>query len=72
MTQDPDRQDERRQLAAACHDLVREFGERLSETDVMAHFEQVVHEYDAAPIRTFVPVLAVRQARSQLRELAGA
>ena len=68
MTQD----DERRQLAAACNDLVREFGERLSETDVMAQFERVVHEYDAAPIRAFIPVLAVRQARSQLRELAGA
>ena len=72
MTQDSDRQDERRQLAAACNDLVREFGERLSQTDVMARFEQVVHEYDGAPIRTFVPVLAVRQARSQLRQLAGA
>ena len=68
MTQD----DERRQLAAACKDLVREFGERLPEHDVMSRFEQIVHRYDAAPIRTFIPVLAAREARTQLRSLSDA
>ncbi len=64
-------EDERRQLAAACRDLVVEFGERLPEADVAARFEGVVHRYDQAPIRTFIPVLAQRQARAELRELAG-
>ena len=68
MTQD----DERRQLAAACKDLVREFGETLPESDVTSRFDQIVQEYDTAPIRTFIPVLATREARSQLRELTGA
>lgn len=68
MTQD----DERRQLAAACKDLVREFGERLPEAEVMSRFEQIVHRYDTAPIRGFIPVLAAREARSTLEELAGA
>ena len=68
MTQD----DERRQLAAACKDLVREFGERLPEGEVMSRFEQIVHRYDAAPIRSFIPVLAAREARSTLRQATGA
>ena len=68
MTQD----DERRQLAAACQDLVREFGERLPEREVTARFEEIVHRYDEAPIRSFIPVLVAREARTSLRELAGA
>lgn len=62
--------DEERQLQSACQDLVIEFGERLEHTDVAARFEAVVSRYDDAPIRTFVPVLAQREARAQLRELA--
>jgi hypothetical protein len=65
-------EDEQRQLAAACRDLVIEFGERLPEADVAARFEGVVHRYSQAPIRTFIPVLAQREAREQLRELSGA
>ncbi len=65
-------EDERRHLAAACRDLVREFGERLPEHEVTARFEETVHSYDAAPIRTYIPVLVARQARSRLKELSGA
>ena len=64
-------EDEQRQLAAACRDLVVEFGERLPEADVAARFQGIVQRYEQAPIRTFIPVLAQREARAQLRELAG-
>ena len=63
--------DEERQLQSACQDLVIEFGERLQHGDVAARFAEIVRRYDDAPIRTFVPVLAQREARAQLRELAG-
>ena len=64
-------EDEQRQLAAACRDLVVEFGERLPESEVAARFQGIVHRYDEAPIRTFIAVLAQREARAQLRELSG-
>ena len=64
-------EDEQRQLAAACRDLVVEFGERLPEAEVASRFEGIVRRYEQAPIRTFIPVLAQREARAQLRELAG-
>ena len=63
-------EDERRQLAAACRDLVVEFRERLPEDAVAARFEDIVRRYDEAPIRTFIAVLAQRQARAELRGLA--
>ena len=65
-------EDEHRQLAAACRDLVHEFGESLPEHEVTSRFEQIVQRYEAAPIRTFIPVLAAREARSQLRSLSDA
>ena len=68
MTQD----DERRQLAAACQDLVREFGETLPEGEVTSRFEEIVRRYDEAPVRSFIPVLVAREVRLSLRELAGA
>ncbi len=61
--------DEQRQLRSACDDLVVEFGERLEQSEVAARFEGIVRRYDDAPIRTYVPVLAQREARAQLREL---
>ena len=64
-------EDEQRQLAAACRDLVVEFGDQVPESDVAGRFTEIVGRYDEAPIRTFIPVLAQREARAQLRQLAG-
>ncbi len=61
--------DEQRQLAQTCRDLVVEFGERLPERAVAARFDEIVRQYDEAPVRTFIAVLAQREARAQLREL---
>ena len=66
------RDDETRQLQRACQDLVREFGGRLPEDAVKARFEEIVDRFRDAPVRSFVPVLAGRAAREQLRELASA
>ncbi|MFP5218625.1 MAG: three-helix bundle dimerization domain-containing protein [Actinomycetes bacterium] len=65
-------EDERRQLQRACQDLVREFSGKLPADEVQARFEEIVHQYDDAPVRSFVPVLAGRAARQRLRELASA
>jgi hypothetical protein len=62
--------DEQRQLDAARRDLVAEFADRVSEAEVTARFDEVVHTFDGAPVRTFVPVLAGRQARERLRTSA--
>jgi hypothetical protein len=59
--------DEKRQLRRTCQDLVREFGDRLSEAEVQARFEEILHSFDGAPVRNFVPVLAARAARERLR-----
>jgi hypothetical protein len=66
--EEPMNEDEQRQLAAACRDLVVEFGE-LPESDVEARFGEIVRRYDEAPIRSFIPVLVQREARAQLRQL---
>ena len=62
--------DEQRQLQRTCQDLVREFGDRIPEADVQERFSEIVHRFDGAPVRSFVPVLAGRAARQRLRELA--
>ena len=65
-------EDEKRQLQRACDDLVLEFRERLAEEQVQARFQDVLRRFDGAPVRTFVPVLAGRAAREDLRRLATA
>ena len=60
--------DEKRQLAAAREDLVREFADRLDADSVATRFSQVVAGFDGAPIRTFVPVIAARLARQELSQ----
>ena len=60
MTQD----DELRQLESVRSELLREFGARPD--DVNARFDAIVHEFDGAPVRTFVPVLARRRVREEL------
>jgi hypothetical protein len=62
--------DEDRQLARVREDLLREFGATVSEQVVDEHFWSLVARFDGAPVRTFVPVLAQRAAREQLRELS--
>jgi hypothetical protein len=62
--------DEQRQLQQTCQDLVREFADRLDPEEVQQRFEDVVHDFDGVPVRSFVPVLAGRAAREWLRELS--
>lgn len=58
--------DEQRQVDIARRDLVAEFAGRLPEAEVTAHFDEVLGSFEGAPVRTFVPVLAERQARLRL------
>lgn len=59
--------DEQRQLESVRADLLREFGDRLPPEVVSARFAEVVSTFDGAPIRSFVPVLASRSVRQELR-----
>jgi hypothetical protein len=60
------RDDELRQLESARRDLVQEFQDRLSVDQVSSRFDAIVAEFDDAPVRTFVPVLARRRAHREL------
>jgi hypothetical protein len=64
--------DEKRQLEAARRDLVAEFADRVPEAEVSARFDEIVHSFDGAPVRGFVPVLVGRAARERLRQVAPA
>ena len=59
--------DERRQLDRVRRELEREFAGRLPAPDVARQLEETVASFAGAPIRGFVPVLAQRRARAQLR-----
>ena len=59
--------DEQRQLNNVKAELVREFGDRVSTERVQRLFAEIVGRFDGAPIRSFVPVLAQRSARLELR-----
>ncbi len=63
-------QDEQRQLEAVRAALVSEFAGRLPEDEVAARFADIVGEFEAAPVRGFVPVLAQRRTRERLRALS--
>ena len=63
-------QDEERQLQRVRDELVREFGAGLSEPVVDEHFSALVRDFEGAPVRAFVPVLAQRAARERLRGLS--
>ena len=66
-------EDEQRQLASVRAELIREFADRLSADQVQRLFAETVGRFDGAPIRSFVPVLAQRSARLELRHaLSGA
>ena len=62
-------EDEQRQLDAARAALVTEFAGRLPESEVAERFGDIVREFETAPIRGFVPVLAQRRTRERLRSL---
>ena len=63
-------QDEERQLQRVRDELIREFGAGLSEQVVEEHFCALVRDFEGAPVRAFVPVLAQRAARERLRGLS--
>ena len=63
-------EDEQRLLDAARAALVSEFAGRLPATEVDARFGEIVAEFQTAPVRGFVPVLAQRKARERLRSLS--
>ncbi len=64
--------DEKRQLAHVCATLIREFADRLPAPEVERRFDETLHSFDDAPIRTFIPVLAARRTREELRERVSA
>lgn len=73
MTLHPTASDEARQLASVRAALVHEFGDRVPAHAVQARLAATVERFDGAPIRTFVPVLAQRRVRLELRnDLASA
>lgn len=57
--------DERRQLEHLRSEMLRERGE-LTVAHVNALFDRIVAQFDGAPVRTFVPVLARRHLRGEL------
>ena len=59
-------EDERRQLEHAKQELVAQFRDRLPSEQVTNRFDAIVAEFDGAPVRTFIPVLAARRARQEL------
>jgi len=63
MTQD----DEQRQLDAVREDLLREYS-GLAPEMVNARFHAIVAEFEGAPVRSFVPVLAQRRLRQALHD----
>ena len=62
-------QDEDRQLEAAEQQLLREFGPALGEERVRHDVQDVVRSFDTAPVRTYLSVLVLRQARQRLRSV---
>lgn len=56
--------DDETTLQHARADVVRRYGDRLP--DVAERFDAIVAEFDGAPVRTFVPVLAERRLRRLL------
>lgn len=58
--------DELRQLESVRQDVLREYGQRLDPGDVTRRFDAIVAEFDGAPVRNFVPVLARRRIRQEM------
>jgi hypothetical protein len=62
--------DEQRQLASVQKALVAEFAGRIPAEEVGQRFTALVAEFQAAPVRSFVPVLVQRRTRELLRATA--
>lgn len=62
--------DETRQLDSARRALVAEFAGQIPAEQVEQRFADLVREFQAAPVRSFVPVLVQRRARQHLRSAA--
>lgn len=60
--------DERRQIESLHAELLREYGQELGEQTVTARFQAIVADFDSAPVRAFVPLLAQRRVRQELRQ----
>lgn len=58
--------DEQRQLERLREEILAEFGQRLPTTVVDARFEAIVRDFEQAPVRSFIPVLARRRLRLEL------
>lgn len=75
MTQDPERllhatvntDDERRQIQSLRAQVLREYGEQLGAQGVGERFDAIVADFQNAPVRAFVPLLAQRRVRQELR-----
>lgn len=48
--------------------LAREFGD-IPEALIREHYERIVSGYAGAPIRAYIPVLALKDTRNALRML---
>ena len=66
------REDEQRQLEHARRALVTEFAGQVEAAQVEQAFQHIVARYSHVPVRSFVPVLALRQARRDLRSTTDA
>ncbi len=66
------RDDEERQLHTSQQQLIQQFAGRLPADVVEERFAQMVARFDGARVRTFVPVLAAKAAREQLRSASAA
>lgn len=62
-------EDEQRQLDSARQALVAEFAGRVPADAVEQRFAELVAEFHAAPVRSFVPVLVQRRVRERLRSV---
>lgn len=63
--------DERRQIESLRAEVLREYGRQLGERSVTERFDAIVADFDDAPVRSFVPLLAQRRARQELGQAAG-
>lgn len=52
--------------------LTREFGQLLDADLIARRFGEAVERFAGAPIQTYVPILAFRQAREELGRLCAA
>lgn len=66
------RDDEERQLRSSSQQLVQLFAGHLPAQVVEERFAEMVLRFDGARVRTFVPVLAAKATREQLRATSSA